>query len=48
MASYIIGNNASKGDAVRVTVKDGELVVETRKPAKKVKSSIVTRSRKIA
>ncbi len=48
VASYIIGSGAGKGDVVRVTVKDGELAVETKKVAKKVKSTIATRGRKTA
>lgn len=48
VASYLISNNIGKGDTVRVTVKDGELVVENKKIARKVKSTITTRDRKTA
>ena len=48
VASYIIGSGVGKGDVVRVVVKDGELSVETKKAAKKVKSTIVTRNKKTA
>ncbi len=48
VASFIISNNAGKGDTVRVTVKEGELVVEKKTAPKKVKSTVVTRNRKTA
>jgi len=38
VASYIIGNGVKKGDTVVVSVKDGQLVIETKKG--KIKSSI--------
>jgi ATP-dependent Clp protease ATP-binding subunit ClpB len=45
VASFIIGNSLGKGDTVRVVVnKEKELVVETKKAARKVKSAVATRS----
>ncbi len=43
IASYIIGNGIKKGDAISVSVKEGELAIEAKKS--KVKSSIRIRSR---
>lgn len=48
VASYIISNNVGKGDVVRVVVRDGDLSVDMKKPARKVKSTIATRVRKTA
>lgn len=48
VASYIISNNLGKGDTVRVSVKNDDLVIEAKKASKKVKSTIATRSRKMA
>ena len=48
VASFIIGSGAGKGDVVRVTVKNNDLVIETKKASKKVKSTVVSRGRKIA
>lgn len=46
VASFIIGNSLAKGDVVRVTVgKDGELAVEAKKAARKVKSTLATHAR---
>lgn len=45
VASFIIGNSLQKGDVVRVTLsKEGELVVEAKKAARKVKSPLSTRA----
>ncbi|MEI8130218.1 MAG: AAA family ATPase [bacterium] len=46
VASFIIGSGVGKGDVVRVTVKNNDLVIETKKASKKVKSTVVSRSRK--
>ncbi len=48
IASFIISNGVGKGDAVRVTVKNGELVIEAKKSIKKTKSTVVTRVKKTA
>ncbi len=48
VASFIIGNGVGKGDTVRVTVKNGDLLIEAKKAAKKVKSAIAARTKKIA
>ena len=48
VASYIISNNVTKGDVVRVVVKDNELSVETNRPHKKVRSSMVSQNKKVA
>ncbi len=44
VASYIISNGVSRGDTVNVTVKNKELLIETKKQSK-IKSSIRMRSR---
>ena len=46
VAAHLISNNIGKGDTIRVVVKDSELAVETNKVNKKVKTSIVTQSKK--
>lgn len=43
VASYIISNGVKKGDTVYVTVKNGELLIETKK--RKIKSNIQVRSK---
>ncbi|MEI6316633.1 MAG: AAA family ATPase [bacterium] len=51
VAAHLISNNVTKGDVVKVTVKDKELLVETHRAGKvnkKVKSSIVPGGKKIA
>jgi ATP-dependent Clp protease ATP-binding subunit ClpB len=46
VASYIIGNGVKKGDTVSVSVKNGELLIETKKG--KIKSSIRVRSKVVS
>ncbi len=46
VASFIIGSGVGKGDVVRVTVKNNDLVIETKKASKKIKSTVVSRSHK--
>ena len=46
VASFIIGNNVGKGDTVRVTVKAGDLAIEAKKGAKKVKSPVMAQGTK--
>ncbi len=48
VASFLISNNIGKGDTVRVSVKEGALIVEKKTAPKKVKSTISARSRKTA
>ena len=51
VASHIISNNISRGDSVKVVVKENELAIETihAPKVKKVKSSsMVSRNKKIA
>ena len=48
IASYIIGNGVGKGDTIRVTVKNGELAIETKKGHKKVKSTVMARTQKVS
>ncbi len=48
VASYIIGNGIAKGDTVRVTVKNDDLAIEAKRATKKIKSTIMPRSRKTA
>ena len=46
IASYIIGNGVAKGDAVQVTMKNGEIHIETRKAKQgRVKSMVKPRQR---
>ena len=48
VASHIISNNISRGDSVKVVVKDNELAIETihAPKVKKVKSAVIARSKK--
>ena len=46
VASAIIGNGVGKGDIVKVIAKDGEIAVEIKKASKKVKSSLIAKSKK--
>lgn len=48
VASYIIGNGIGKGDTVRVTVKNGDLAIEAKRGAKRVRSTISPRNTKTA
>jgi ATP-dependent Clp protease ATP-binding subunit ClpA len=45
VAAFIISNNTNKGDTVLVGIKNGELIIETKKNKTRKASSVVSRTK---